>query len=85
MHARPYTAILSDGTSTRVEEVSAPLDRVSARTSVEDQYPGVRLVALIPGSHASGTLTYDSPPRAGSTERYVDPFERALENDPVDW
>ena len=60
MFERPYTAILMSTITEkpRVKNVIASADTKVARVQVEGENPGLRVVALICGSHGEASTTF---------------------------
>ena len=61
MQERIWTAVLVTGTTTQVVNTSASTNKADAQPQVEAQFPGYSLIALVPGSHASGAFVYHPP------------------------
>jgi hypothetical protein len=58
MQERMWTAVMVAGSSTRVVNTTASLNKNNAKQQVETKYSGYTLVALVPGSHAAGAVSY---------------------------
>ena len=76
MITRPYTAVLINSLtrSSRVEQISAAYARDVAKNEIEAQFADHKVVALIPGHHATGMSNFDlaAPTETG---RFVDLFD----------
>lgn len=81
MNRRPYTAVLVNwqGHETMIINVTASIERDSARNEIESEYSGTTLVALIPGSHADASSSYALRYRTYNQTAHVDPFETPIE------
>ena len=77
MSSRPYTIILIDGTVTVVENIDAPLGKQAAYDYASKAYPDKQILALIPGTHANHSYTYNSGfgGTAGSAMSNIDLFD----------
>ncbi len=82
MSQRPWTAILSTGDKhVTAINITASLERHEAREEIESKHRGYSVVALIPGTHASSTLTFCQAgdvsinPTNKDSARWVDPYD----------
>ena len=60
MVSRPYTAVLISGEKTRIINIDAPIESYDAKTYIQEKFPSERVVALIPGEHASHSYAFNS-------------------------
>ena len=75
-HTRPWTAILCTKSNTKIVNLDAPSNPDDAKSSIQKTNPGWSLVGLIPGSHKSGSHSYDLVQGPTRKEQvYVDPFD----------
>ena len=78
MRKRPWTAIISENESITAVNVNASIESKDAKADVEREFPGKRVVALIPGEHATYTHTFcgeNKPTPIGRKTQYIDPFD----------
>jgi len=83
MAERPWTCVYTHGPRTLIVTEFGEFDRHVARQSLQDQYPGYDLRALIPGDHTVGALVVEpstidvgnARKAAVEAPRFVDPFD----------
>ena len=78
MSHRPWTAIMMlDGHYSAID-ITAPIEHADAKREIEQQNPGRKVVALIPGEHASYMHTFctaDRPTVQNKSIQHIDPFD----------
>jgi hypothetical protein len=78
---RPYTAVLVNwqGHETVIVNVTASIERDTARHEIESEYTGATLIALVPGSHADASSSYALRYRTYDQSARIDPFETPID------
>ena len=77
---RPYTAVLCSASKTQIVEVNASVDFTDAQIEVSEKYPAWNVVALLAGSHASRSRSFDRATRRPVTaDKYIDPFDTQID------
>ena len=67
-----------------IVNVTASIERNTARQEIESEYSGATLVALVPGTHADASSSYALRYRTYDQSERIDPFETPVEQTPIE-
>lgn len=76
MFKRPFTCVFFRGSTHAAAVIEAPTGSESAYQVAQEQLPGAKIIAMIPGIHAAHMYTYNETrtyvPPSGSLEPWPD-------------